>query len=119
MQEMQLTTSSSIEREYKGSIYMYPTELIDGVLAQFGPKSDEYNAAINGKYNLGPMIEEYLTTDAISSDEFIIAYEQGDEELWRYYQMFTLNEPYKVLYNQWLAVMHQEDVSLLEEDYAE
>jgi hypothetical protein len=117
---MELTTkSASIEREYKGSIYLYPTELIDGVLAQFGPNSNEYNAAIDGKYNLGPMIEEYLTTDAISSDEFIIAYEQGDEELWRYYQMFTSNAPYKVLYDQWLEVMHQEEAVLLEEDYAD
>ena len=117
---MELTTkSASIEREYKGSIYLYPTELIDGVLAQFGPNSNEYNAAIDGKYNLGPMIEEYLTTDAISSDEFILAYEQGDEELWRYYQMFTSNEPYKVLYDQWLEVMHQEEAVLLEEDYAD
>ena len=47
---MELTTkSASIEREYKGSIYLYPTELIDGVLAQFGPNSNEYNAAIDGK----------------------------------------------------------------------
>jgi hypothetical protein len=117
--EVELISNSVIDREYKGSIYMYPTELIEGVLAQFGPKSDEYDAALNGRYTLGPMIEEYLTNDTISSDEFIIAYEQGDEELWRYYQMFTLNEPYKVLYDQWLAVMHNEEVELLEEDYAD
>jgi len=112
-----VTSNSAAEAvEYKGSIYMYPAELIEGVLAQFGPKSNEYEAAVNGRYDLGPMIEEYLTNDAISSEEFILAYEQGDEELWRYYQMFTLNQPYQTLYNKWLEVMH-EDISLLEEDY--
>ncbi len=92
---------------------IYPESLIEAVYNKFGDKSNEYEAAIKGEYRLGSMIEEYLTKDSISAQEFLLAYEQGDEELWRYYQLFSNDEPYRNIYNQWLEVMHQ-DVELFE-----
>lgn len=89
---------------------LYSEKLVNGIEAKFGIHSNEYEAAITGDYSLGSMIEEYCFPDQISADQFIIAYEQGDEELWRYYQMFIQNQDYRILYNMWLEAMHTEEV---------
>ena len=89
---------------------LYSQALVDAIEIKFGRESQEYEAVINGDYALGSMIEEYACPDQIPADQFIIAYEQGDEELWRYYQMFIQNEPYRRMYNLWLECMHEEDL---------
>jgi len=89
---------------------LYSPALIDAIELKFGTHSAEYEAVVNGNYSLGSMIENYCYPESISADQFVIAYESGDEELWRYYQMFVQNEPYRKIYNMWLDVMHTEDV---------
>jgi|688.fasta_scaffold466891_3 hypothetical protein len=103
-----------INTKDKNKIF-YSEKLLNAVESKFGIHSDEYEAAINGDYALGSMIEEYCYPDQIPADQFIIAYEQGDDELWRYYQMFIQNQDYRKIYNMWLEAMHTEDV----ENYAE
>lgn len=109
--------ANSLEDYNTNSKILYPSELVEAVLKQFGPDSKEYMAAIKGRYELGDLIENYLSIDNISQAEFIIAYEQGDDELWRYYQMFKQDESYRRIYNMWLEVMHA-DVDIFEEEYA-
>jgi hypothetical protein len=89
---------------------LYSEKLISSIESKFGIHSDEYEAAINGDYALGSMIEEYCSEDVIPADQFIIAYEQGDEELWRYYQMFIQSQPYRQMYDLWLEAMHTDEV---------
>lgn len=98
----------------KNTTDTYSDNFIKEVLGKFGAKSNEYKAALEGDYALGSMIEEYLTLENISAEQYVMAYEAGDEEMWRYYQQCKNDEPYRRLYNMWLEHMHK-DTELFDE----